>query len=684
MNKPAAPISSPQLVEAGLPAPEALALAEAIATAWAAADPAERWRRLSGEVLHPRQPFAVHRLVYDAVFAGWDDQRGPRPAWTPTDEFVASTNEGVVMRALGLDSHERWQAWSAKNRSAFWTLAIDRLGIRFQRPYQQVLDPTGGVEAPHWLRGARLNIVESCFAAAPDATAVLWQREGGSIQRITVGELQRLANRVSNALAARGFARGDAVAVAMPMTAASVAIYLGVVQMGGIIVSIADSFAPAEIGARLRLGRARAVFTQDIVPRSGKILPMYEKVAQARAAAAFVLPAAERLAVKLRPGDEGWARFLGNDDRFEALGCQPDDPCNILFSSGTTGEPKAIPWTHTTPIKCAMDGHFHHNIQPGDVVAWPTNLGWMMGPWLIFASLINRAGLALYEGAPTSREFGCFVQGARVTMLGVVPSLVKAWRTSGCLDGLDWSAVTRFSSTGECSNAWDYLWLMSRAGYAPVIEYCGGTEIGGGYLTGTVTRPASPATFNSLALGLDAVIVDEDGEPADRGELFLVPPSIGLSTALLNKDHHEVYFAGTPAGRHGETLRRHGDEVERLPGGWWRAHGRADDTMNLGGIKVSSAEIERTVNDLADIEETAAVAVSPPDGGPSRLVIYAVVRPGAPRDAADLRVRAQAALKTNLNPLFKVHEVVIVDALPRTASHKVMRRSLRDRSVMVE
>jgi acetyl-CoA synthetase len=301
----------------------------------------------------------------------------------------------------------------------------------------------------------------------------------------------------------------------------------------------------------------------------------------------------------------------------------------------------------------------------------------MMGPWLIFASLLNRATMALYYGAPAGVEFGRFVRDAKVTMLGLVPSMVKTWRSSGCLDGIDWSGIKRFSSTGECSNAGDYLWLMSRAGYKPVVEYCGGTEIGGGYITGTVTKPASPATFNTLTLGLDAVILDEQGRPATRGELFLIPPSIGLSQRLLHQDHHEVYYADTPNGPRSGLLRRHGDEMEQLPGGFFRAHGRADDTMNLGGIKVSSAEIERTLNTLPGIHETAAIAVDPKDGNPSLLIIYAVLRAGASPKREDLLRQMQGVIKKELNPLFKVHDVVVAPSLPRTASNKVMRRVLR-------
>jgi acetyl-CoA synthetase len=343
-----------------------------------------------------------------------------------------------------------------------------------------------------------------------------------------------------------------------------------------------------------------------------------------------------------------------------------------------------------TPVKSAADGFLHHDIKPGDAVAWPTNLGWMMGPWLIYASLINKASIALYYGVPTGRQFGQFVQDTGLAVLGLVPSLVRAWRTTDCMSGFDWSSLKLFSSTGECSSTDDMLFLMSLAGYRPVIEYCGGTEIGGGYITGTVVQPSAPATFSTPALGLDFVILDENGAETDNGEVFLAPPSIGLSQNLLNRDHHEEYFADAPpppprlSGLRTENdqdyevkLRRHGDQAERLGGDYFRIHGRADDTMNLGGIKVSSAEIERTLNRIDDILETAAIGVPAPGGGPARLVVYTVLNPGSSISSDDLRKKMQTAIKQDLNPLFKVYKAVLVDSLPRTASNKVMRRILR-------
>ncbi len=608
---------------------------------------------------------------------GGDNKLESPPAWVPSPDYIATTNLTWLMQRTGRPTYEALHAWSVQHREEFWALAIERLGLRFQRSFSRVMDISQGVEEPRWLVDAQLNIVESCFAAPPDSPAIIHQAEGGERATMSVGELQALTERVAANLRRRGCQPGDALAIILPMTAEAAAIYLGIILAGCVVIGIADSFRPKEIAARLRLAKAVGVFTQDILVRGGKTLALYQNVVEAGAPPAIVLPAQGRLSLPLRQGDCAWPEFLEAADRFEAVARKPSDPCNILFSSGTTAAPKAIPWTQTTPIKCAADAHFHLEVHPADVLVWPTNLGWMMGPWLIFASLLNRATLGLFDGVPTGKEFGRFVQQARATLLGVVPSLVRSWRNSGCLQDVDWSAIKVFGSTGECSDPADMRWLMALAGGRPVIEYCGGTEIGGAYITGTVTRPCVPGTFNTPALGLDFVLLDEAGKPADSGELFLVPPSIGLSTTLLNQDHHAVYFAEVSPGPNGEVLRRHGDQMEKLPGGYWRGQGRADDTMNLSGIKISSAEIEQVLASVPHVTETAAVAVSA-GGGPSQLLIYAVCSASQTLGKAELLSALQQALKRDLNPLFKIHDLLLVEALPRTASNKVLRRALRE------
>ena len=593
-------------------------------------------------------------------------------AWLPDADTIERANLTAAMRERGVSSYAELHDWSTADRGAFWGMVLDRLGIVFDETPDRIV--TGPPRDPVWLPGARLNIVDSCFTAPGDTTAVVF-RTGGVNRRMSYSELHHLVNEFAHGLSLRGIGAGNGVAIAMPMTVEAVVAYLGTVAAGARVVSIADSFAPHEIATRLGMTDPSLVVTQDRFVRAGREHAMFDKVVEAGAPRCVVVDTGAGL--PLREGDVSWNDFLVDAGHFDPVPCAPNGHVNVLFSSGTTGEPKAIPWTHLTAIKSAMDGHFHHDIHGADVVAWPTNLGWMLGPWLIFATLINDATMALYDDAPTGRGFIDFVREEGVTVLGFVPSIVAAWRANRVLDDAGWTDVRVLSSSGEASVPDDYAWLMEVAGGVPVIEYCGGTEIGGGYIAGTVLHDAVPATFTTPALGLDVRILDEDGHPADNGEMYIVPPSFGLSQELLGRDHDEVYYAGVPEAD--VPLRRHGDHMERLPNGYYRALGRTDDTMNLGGVKVSSAELERVVGVIDGVSEVAAVGVQPPGGGPSRLVIYAVPEPGAVPDPKVLGALMQQAIRSELNPLFKIDDVVLVGVLPRTASAKIMRRELRAR-----
>lgn len=587
--------------------------------------------------------------------------------WEPDAKVIDAANLSAVLAERESRSVSDFHAWSVTNRDDFWRLMIDRLGILFSTPPVSMSE--GPPQDTRWLPGAELNIALSCFQGADESVAVVYQTETGIVS-MSVAELQTQVQACAGGLHRLGIGDGDRIAMAMSMTVESVIGYLALVWVGATVVSIADSFAAPEIRNRLTLVDCDTVVTQDVIVRGGRRLPMYEKVVDAGASRCIVVDTQGDHEV--RSQDIAWSDLFVGDPMVEPVIRPVASHTNLLFSSGTTGTPKVIPWDQTSPIKAATDGFLHQDIHPGDVVAWPTNLGWMMGPWLIYAALLNRATIALSNAVPTSLEFGQFVANARVNVLGVVPALVRAWRRTPGVEGLDWSAVRVVTSTGEASAADDMRWLMGVT-KAPIIEYCGGTEIGGGYLSSTVVDAFDASTFTTPCFGLDIRLFDDGKESETEGEVFLVPPSIGLSTELLNRDHRTVYYDGVPAAD--VPLRRHGDQLRRLANGHYRAMGRSDDTMNLGGVKVSSAEIERVVNRVPGVVESAAVGVPPDGGGPDRLVVF-VVAPDC--DADQLRPLMQDAIRADLNPLFKVTEVRLVESMPRTASAKVMRRTLRN------
>lgn len=594
--------------------------------------------------------------------------------WKPTKLQAKPTNISQNMKALGFDDYTKFWHWSVANKEAFWQKTVENLDIPFYKNPDKFLNLSKGVTQAQWLFGAKMNIADACFYQNPDTTAIIFQKEGGDIQKISYSGLEKLVNRIANSIQKQGLQKGDVIAIDMPMTVEAVAIYLAGIKAGTPVATIADSFTPNEIAVRLKITQPKLIFTQDVQLRAGKVLPLYEKLTQAKAPKTVVIQATNKTTISLRKTDTYWKDFLVDNTAFSSVSCNPDDTTTFLFSSGTTAAPKAIPWTHTTPIKSASDGYYHHDIHPNDVVAWPTNLGWMMGPWLVFASLINKATMALYYGAPTGKEFGEFIQNARVNMLGLVPSIVKHWKNTQCMEEFDWSSIKCFSSTGEVSNPTDYSYLMSLANHKPIIEYCGGTEIGGGYVASTLVQANFPSTFSTQTLGGEFVLLDENNQKNDRGEVFIIPPIMGLSNSLLNKNHHEVYYQDTPMYDN-QVLRRHGDQMQQMENGYYKAQGRVDDAMNLGGIKVSGLQIEATVNSLDFVKESAAIAVAPQEGGPDQLIVYYVEIKKIEKNIALREI--QQLIKKQINPLFKASDVVVISELPRTASGKVMRRNLR-------
>ncbi len=292
-----------------------------------------------------------------------------------------------------------------------------------------------------------------------------------------------------------------------------------------------------------------------------------------------------------------------------------------------------------------MDGYLHHDIKPGEVVAWPTSIGWMMGPWLIYAS----SDQPRHDGPLLRSPRHARVLRVRPERAGADARRRPEPRQGVAEHGrrprdLDWTSIKLFSSTGECSNSDDYLYLMSLAGTARSSSTAAGRRSAAATSPGrSSSRPPRRRSRPRPSVSTSTSSTTTES-PTKNGELFIVPPSIGLSNTLLNKDHHEVYYADTPRGPKGELLRRHGDETEELPGGYFRGHGRADDTMNLGGIKVSSTEIERALGGGRRRGRDRGGGLQPAAGGtePSRHLRGAVAR--RRRDPDTLKKDMQRAI----------------------------------------
>jgi len=353
----------------------------------------------------------------------------------------------------------------------------------------------------------------------------------------------------------------------------------------------------------------------------------------------------------------------------------------VIYTSGTTGRPKGAVHTHVGfPVKAAQDMAHPMDVQPGDVMWWMTDMGWMMGPWLVFGSLMCGATMVLFDGAPDTPDVDRVWQlcaDHRVTHFGLSPVLIRALMPHGTepIARHDLSSLRACGSTGSPWDPESWRWLFANVldSRKPILNYSGGTETSGGIVGGDFVRPLKPCGFPGPILGMDAEVLDESGQPVRGavGELAVRQPWIGMTRGFWRDDERylESYWR-----RHEDTW-VHGDFAAVDADGQWFILGRSDDTIKIAGKRLGPAEAESAVAADPDVIEAAAIGV-PDDVKGEALVVFCVPREGA-EATDDLRQRLAARLGAALGKALRPKAVYFVDALPKTRNAKVMRRVIR-------
>jgi acetyl-CoA synthetase len=576
----------------------------------------------------------------------------------------------------------------------FWPAVMQFHQLHFFHPFDRLLDVSRGPAWPQWCIGGTTNISYNCLDrnlmfGRGEHAAILWEGENGEHRSMSYQQLASLVGRVASGLVALGCARGDVVGLYMPSVPETIAAYLAIARIGAIALPMFSGFGAQALTERLVDAGAKVVITADYSYRKGKRVPMLDVIREAMPAIAslrhvVVVERGSDSCVRSADGRQlSWRELIADQSEMAAVELPAETPVMLVYTSGTTGKPKGTVHTHCGFMtKVALDFGLVLDLKPTDRLLWMSDMGWLTGPILAVAVPLIGATMVLAEGVPDFPQPGRLwqlVQDYRVSFLGVAPTMVRGFMQQApeVVAQYDFSSLRITAATGEpwTPDAWN--WFRTHVGKerVPLLNYCGGTEIGGGIVAGTVLhKNLKPCAFGGPIPGMGAVVVDEAGKPVSAGqvgELALTVPSIGLTRGFWRDPQRylDCYWSTLP------DMWVHGDFASIDEDGMWFIHGRSDDTIKISGKRTGPAEVEAALLATGRIAE--AVAIGLPDAlkGSAVVCVCVAARNVTPDETliAELKKSVAVALGSSFRP----KQILFVADLPKTRNGKMMRRLVR-------
>jgi len=582
-------------------------------------------------------------------------------SWNPTRDVVEESNVYKYIVGHGLDDLEGFVRHTYEEPERFWGEFAEILGIRFSKRYERVLDLSRGRPWARWFIGGHFNI----GSTIPDSGEVYirWMSERGDYREATYSEVLSQARAVASFLRrVLNLSRGDRVAVYMPMIPEIVPIMLGIMRAGLVFVPLFSGFGPEPIRVRLEDCGCRVVFTSDVMYRKGREVRMLEN-----------LEGLGVLKVVVERAGAGRGDYSYYDDVVKTPGdyledTEAEEPAMLLYTSGTTGKPKACVHSHIGfAIKAAADMYFHFDVKRGDTVTWITDMGWMMGPWAVLGTLLTGARLAMYEGYPDLGGIVEFTRRARVDVLGLSASLVRSYKRERPEPPR--IEVRAAGNTGEPIDPDSWAWLFRAIGGGPIINYSGGTEVSGGILGNYVIREIRPSSFNAPSPGIDARVLTEDcreAPPNTEGELAVMSVWPGMTRGFWRDPERYIKTYWSKC----EGVWIHGDLAMYDEHGFFYIVGRSDDTIKVAGKRVGPAEIEGVINSHPAIAESACIGL--PHEIKGEAIYCFAVKKGEVSEEELLDYTSK-----HLGKALTPERILFVSDLPRTRNAKIMRRMIR-------
>ncbi len=642
---------------------------------------------------------------------------GEAPLWEPTAQDRERAEMTEFMRWAGkrtgrkfADYGELWE-WSVSEVEEFWAAIWEYCGVRASRPYEQVLD-SRRMPGARWFAGAELNYAENMLmrerwpiSDRSDAVAVMHASELRELDSLTWAQLTVQVAEVAAGLRALGVGRGDRVVAYMPNIPETLVALLAVASLGAIWSSAAPEFGARSVIDRFAQIEPVVLLAVDGYRHGGRDYdrgePLNAIVAELGSVRHTVLLpylSAEASAEAL-PGGMLWSELLelgrtaGADDphgedafasmRFEQVPF--DHPLWVLYSSGTTGLPKAIVHGHGgILLEQLKKGRLHLDLRAGDRMFWFTTTGWMMWNFLIGA-LFTDAAIVLYDGSPGHPDMSTLWRLAErtgMTCMGVSAGWLSACAKAGVEPARDHDlgALRAIGSTGSPLAPESYRWVNEHVGeHIWLFSTSGGTDVCTAFVGGCPLLPVYEGELQARALGCAVEAFDEQGRSVvdEVGELVLTQPLPSMPLYFWGEDppdreghggerYRESYFGMYPG------VWRHGDWVRITPRGGAVIYGRSDSTINRQGVRMGTSEIYRAAGAVEEVLDALVVDVPRPQRDAELwMILFVVLDDGVALDE-ELRAKIARRIREDCSPRHVPNEILQIEQVPRTLSGKVL------------
>ena len=607
--------------------------------------------------------------------------------WEPPADAWSTTRMGRFLTACGqrhdrrfTDYADAWR-WSVEELASFWTEVVDQLGVRFETPGTEVLADRS-MPGAVWFPGARLNYAEHALRRRGDGTAIVARSQTRPDTSLTHDELADQVARAAAGLRRLGVDAGDRVVAYLPNVPETIVAFLACASIGAVWSSCAPEFGTRAVVDRVQQIEPTVLLVVDGYRYGTKDVDRRDEVAAIRAAlptlqACVVLPYlhAESEALDVVPDAVAWSALLAEpaELRFEPVAF--DHPLYVLYSSGTTGLPKAIVHGHGgITLEHVKVLALHHDLGEDDRFCWFTTTGWMMWNYLVSGLLVG-AAVVLFDGDPGHPDLSAlwsWAAEARVTVFGVGAPFLINCRKAGLTPGADHdlSALRSIGSTGSQLPPEGFGWVYEHVKSDLLLSSAsGGTDVCTAFVAATPLTDVRAGEIAARCLGAKVEAFDPDGRAVvgQRGELVITAPMPSMPVAFWGDGdgsrYRAAYFDDFPG------VWRHGDWLELTERGSCIITGRSDATLNRAGERMGTSEINSAVAALVEVVDSLVVHLDDPEREAGRLLLFVQLASGVSLDDG-LRARLAGTIRAELSPRHVPDEVHQVPAIPRTISGK--------------